>query len=323
MTSAFATMVQDDGQTFCGPWRCPHNMLSKQTYGGHASVHDDETARKMGFAAGPIEGPTHFSQFVPLCCRVLGDRWLSRGALSVSYKTAVLEGEEVRAFIAKPASGATQVPIWMVKRDGTEVLRGTASVDDGNPPSAVEAKLASLPSPDPRRVIFRHVAPGARRPRLRAILRLDDAPGPLYPFTLREKLSSITEPSGLYEPGAQTPWGGAIIPVEMISVLVHHVADSDPWLPRKPTIDLFVDQEIRLRKGPLMVGQEYDIERTVIALSASKRTESCWVRSEIFHPGGEEVLATMILNVASFKDSYPDYERELAGLGVAEARANQ
>jgi hypothetical protein len=312
MTQAFATTVDENEDAFSGPWRNPRNLLSEQTYGGHASVHDDATARQMGFAAAPIEGPTHFSQFAPLCCHVWGDRWLSEGGLSVSYKAAVLEGEKVKAFIAKPAAGETQLAVWMTKEDGTEVLRGTVMVGSENEPTPLEQKLGGLPSSDPRRVIFRKASLGTQRSRVRASLDYDCTMGALYPFTLREKLIHITEPSAWYERGAQTPWGGPILPIEMISVLVHHVAESDPWLPEKPTVDLFVDQEIRLRRGPLLPEAEYEIERTLIGLSASKRTESCWVRSDVFLPGGAEVLASMVLNVASFKDSYPGYKEELA-----------
>ena len=54
-----------------GPFRAPRQMLAHQEYGGYVSLHDDATAKKLGFAAaGPIEGPTHFSQFVPLLDRL-------------------------------------------------------------------------------------------------------------------------------------------------------------------------------------------------------------------------------------------------------------
>lgn len=317
MMNAFATPVEAQDNAFSGPWRSPRNMLAEQTYGGHASVHDDATARQMGFAAAPVEGPTHFSQFAPLCCHVWGEEWLARGGLSVSFKAAVMDGEKVMAFVGKPAAGKTQLPIWMVKQDGTEVLRGTAALGEDNPPTALEAKLASLPAPDPRRVIYRHVEPGTKRPRVTARISYDQAMGQLYPFTLAEKLAKITEPSPYYDRGARTPWGGPLLPMEMISVLVHHVADDDPWIPRKATIDLFVDQEIRLFDGPLLVDQDYEIERTLVALSGSRRTESCWVRSDIFMPGQGKVLASMLLNVGSFKDSYSDYDKELAQIESA------
>ncbi len=41
-------------------------MLADQSYGGHNSIHDDAMAETLGFRAGPIEGPTHFSLFPPL-----------------------------------------------------------------------------------------------------------------------------------------------------------------------------------------------------------------------------------------------------------------
>ena len=55
-----------------GPLRQPRQMLADQEYGGHTSIHDDEMAEKLGFQAGPIEGPTHFSQIVELTSRTVG-----------------------------------------------------------------------------------------------------------------------------------------------------------------------------------------------------------------------------------------------------------
>jgi len=319
MEQPFATVIVDDGRVLSGPYRSPRNMLSEQAYGGHASIHDDATARKLGFKSATIEGPTHFSQFVPLGYRLWGDCWLQQGCLSAAYKAACHEGEEVMAFMAKPEAGETQVAIWMTRSDGTEVLRGTASVGAGNPPSAIETKLAALPAPDPFRVILKDVEPGAKRPRERVRLGFDDVMGSLYPFSLRRKLLMITEPSPWYAERAETPWGGPVIPFEMISVLLHHIAVSDPWLGADPTIDLFVDQELRLVAGPLLVGENYDIERTVVALSGSRRTESTWIRTNVFRPDSTDLIATMLINIASFKDSYPDYDEKLAAIRSAMA----
>jgi hypothetical protein len=65
-------MAFDTLLTPSGPLRRPQQMLADQVYGGHTSIHDDGMAEKLGFRAGPIEGPTHFSQFVPLLARVWG-----------------------------------------------------------------------------------------------------------------------------------------------------------------------------------------------------------------------------------------------------------
>jgi hypothetical protein len=316
MTSvrAFETPITVDGDVLRGPLRSPRNMLAEQTYGGHASVHDDETARSLGFKSAAIEGPTHFSQFVPLAHHVWGDRWLAEGCLSASYKMACHEDEDIQAFMTLPKGGETQVAIWMMRADGAEILRGTASVGAVNPPSTVEIRVAALPEPDPFRVILRDVLPGMRRNREHVRMDFDDVMGALYPFSLRQKLTKITEPSAWYLPEGSNPWGRPIIPFEMVSVLLHQFAASDPWLDDQATVDMFVDQEIRMIAGPLFVGEDYEIERTVVALSGSRRTESNWVRTDVFHPGGTQVLASMLLNVASFKAHYPNYDELLAAI---------
>ena len=57
--------------------------------------HDDATAQKLGFQGGTIEGPTHFSQFAPLCERIWGKAWFETGCLSAHYRNPAFEGEEV------------------------------------------------------------------------------------------------------------------------------------------------------------------------------------------------------------------------------------
>ena len=50
-----------------------------------------------------------------------------------------------------------------------------------------------------------------------------------------------------------------------------------------------------------------------MALSESRRVEGMWVRTTI-RDSGDRVVATMLLNSASFKDSYPNYAEERAAL---------
>ncbi len=51
----------------------------------------------------------------------------------------------------------------------------------------------------------------------------------------------------------------------------------------------------------------------MVALSGSRRTESMWVRTTVFGGDGAAV-ATMLLNLASIKQSYALYENEYAEL---------
>jgi hypothetical protein len=314
MIPPFDTPIEPSPTELAGPWRTPRQMLAAQSYDNHTSIHDDATARKLGFKGGTIEGPTHFSQFVPLCVRAFGTRWLEQGCLSAHYRNVCYEGDQVRAHIAQPKGTATQVPMWMLRTDGTEILRGTASVGSDHSPTALEQRLTEL-TPLDKAVILRDVRIGMRSRRIAVRMDLHQHMGELYPFSLANKLTVITEPCAWYggERATESPWQRAIIPFEMISVLCGHAKDADPFPVRGPVIGLFADQEIRLLQGPLFVGEPYEIDREVVFLSGSRRTESMWVRTRVYAPGSDAVLATMLLNSAHLKESFANYAAEAAG----------
>ena len=282
-----------------------------QIYDSHASIHDDATAQKLGFQGGTIEGPTHFSQFAPLCASVWGQSWFEAGCISAHYRNPSFEGEEVQAMLAKPEPGQKQCQIQMVKRDGTEILRGTASVGDAGLATALDQRLTELkPLADP--VILRDVKPGMKTKRQTIRMDFDQNMGELYPFSLRDKLKVITESSPLYlaEAGTGNPWGRAIVPIEMLSVLFQYKSKEDRLPVRGPAVGLFADQEIKLLQGPLFAGEDYELEREVVALSGSRRTESLWLRTSVFGSKSASPIATMLLNLATIKESYALYSKE-------------
>ena len=137
---------------------------------------------------------------------------------------------------------------------------------------------------------------------IRSIVTLDEPNGPHYPFSLRDKLAAITEPSPWYS-GDDNRWGRPILPFEMISVLAHKDAFSFPV--RQPSVGLFLDLEVRIHEGPLYVDEPYDITHTVVAMGESRRTESFWTRSTIRVPDGGPRVASVLLHQGVFKDSYP------------------
>jgi hypothetical protein len=287
-------------------------MLAVQEDDGHASIHDDATAQKLGLKGGTIEGPTHFSQFVPLGVAVWGERWLSHGCLSAHYRAPAFEGERVRAFLRRPAGGADIAEIWMLREDGTEILRGTASVGPSFSSSALDRRLDELnPLTDP--VILADIHIGDRSPRRPVRMGKDQRMGSLYPFSLAQKLERITEPSPIYQ-GSDHAFGRPIVPMEMVSVLMQYTAREDGYRTRGPVVGLFADQEIRLLNGPVFVGEDYEIEREVVFLSGSRRTESVWTRSTLYRSGTQFAVAVMLLNVASIKETYERYTVEHAQL---------
>jgi hypothetical protein len=310
--AGFDTAISEQAGVLSGPLRAPKQMLAQQEYDGHTSIHDDATAQKLGFKGATIEGPTHFSQFAPLGFALWGDRWLRHGCISAHYRAPVYEGEEVKAFMRRPENNNVQTEIWMLRANGDEILRGSAAVGPDFPASALDERLESLaPLADP--VILADVKVGMRSARTPVRMAAEQHMGALYPFSLAQKLTRITEPSAFYN-SSDHVWRRPIVPMEMISVLMQYSARENAFKTRGPAVGLFADQEIRLFDGPVLVGEPYDIEREVVALTGSRRTESMWVRSTLYVSGTEVKVAAMLLNLATMKETYAAYGQEHAAL---------
>jgi len=304
--------------SICGEYRRPRQMLADQSYDGHLSLHDDRMARDLGFRAGPIEGPTHFSQFIPLLHQIFDAAWFERGCISAHYQNMVIEGEEVRAFARLATRNSPTVQISAEKRDGTPVLTGTASIGPDYGETEIARRMAAL-RPSRQLVILRDLKvgqKGAGNPE-KVRLGFDQHMGNQYPFSLNDKLKVITEPSPWYtrEGGAGSPWGRAIVPFEMMSVLLQYSSGQSGFRSRGPAIGLFADQEIKLINGPLFVDHPYELEREIVALSESKRTESNWTRTRVYDGVTHKLVAEMILNGATLKSSYAKYDEEAKALG--------
>lgn len=306
-------MSFDTPLSLCGPLRQPRQMLADQEYSGHSSIHDDAMAEKLGFRAGPIEGPTHFSQFVPLLAHLWGNAWFERGCFSAHFQNMVVGGESVRAFVELPAPGATRARAWAEKSDGTPVLEASASLGPDHGTTLLEQRMAQLRPPEKLVILSDlHVGlTGAEDEPVR--MDADQSMGKLYPFSLTQKLGRITENSPWYADGSSSPWGRAIIPLEMVSVLAEYSSTKAKFPVKHPVIGLFADQEIRMIEGPLFVGENYLIRREIVALSESKRTESYWVRTRILDEAGQRLKAEMLLNHATLKHSFAGYESARKG----------
>ena len=292
-----------------GPLRMPRQMLADQEYGGHHSVHDDKTAAKLGFSGAPIEGPTHFSQFDPLLTQLWGDAWFERGCLSVHFTNMVVEGEEVRAFVELPSAESASARCWAEKSDGTKVLEASASIGPEHGETLLEKRLQRFSNAE-QLVILEDLAVGMRGSAdENVIMQPDQHLGALYPFTLNQKLAVITENAPYYTDATASPWGKAIIPMEMVSVLAAYTFKDADFKIKEPVIGLFADLEIRMIKGPLFVSTPYVVRREIVKLTESRRTESCWIRTRIYDDSGSELLADTLLNHAFMKASYPHYPK--------------
>ena len=221
--------------TLTGPARKPAQMLADQSYDGHASVHDGDMAESLGLTGAPIEGPTHFSQFDPLAATLWGDSWFERGCISAHFLNMVVGGEEVTA--SATTTGPDRATIAAAKPDGTPVLSGTITLGPDAETELDERRARDRPAGDlfivdVLAVGQRLVEPGT------SSVDADTDNGGLYPFSLAQKLRRITEASDYYS-SADNPWGRAILPMEMLSVLTQKGISG--LQPRGPAVGLFLD----------------------------------------------------------------------------------
>ncbi len=306
------TRVSEPEARIVGPWRQPVQMLAEQDIGGRTSIHDEATAKQVGFEGGAIEGPTHFSQLVPLGHELFGDGFYERGCISAHYQSPCVEGDDVQAWVESASTGATSARAGMQKKDGTPILSATLSLGPDHGETELDALMAKLRPPE-KLVILGDMSIGDRGAQTeRVIMGFDQHMGPLYPFSLMQKLKAITEPCSWYtaEGAEKSPWGRPIIPFEMISVLTQYTNGEARFPVRQPVLGLFANQEIRLLEGPLFVDEEYLLDREVILLTESRRAESHWVRTTVREAKSDKVVATTLLNCAFMKASYPRYEEE-------------
>jgi hypothetical protein len=258
------------------------------------NIHDDETAQRLGFRGGTIAGSIHMDQFPPLLVEAFGQRWFETGSLSLQFKNATVEGEEVVAAIDAP-SGASdeQVNAWteaLDAVDGALVAQGTASV--GNPSESTYLHSLDLRLGDPATLRILHdVQPGT-------------------PFHHTEALGAaaawMTAPifgdDDWYQ--GPSPWGGAIANPSGIVQLLRF---REPFTPHiKDAVGLFGAIEIRFHAGPVFRDTTYDVTGSVVGVGDSPKSEYCWYDSHATDPDGRLVVS-MRMQSRWMKASSPLY----------------
>lgn len=287
-----------------GPYRRPVQMLAEQIVDGRLGLHSDGEAAALGLPGAPIEGPTHFSQVDPLAFLAWGSDWFRRGCISAHFQNMVTDGEAVQATLGTSPAGPARLELH--KDDGTPVLTGTASVGPDYGQTALEARRASLREAGDLYIVDK-LEIGMHRDAV-VSLSFDEPNGPLYPFSLADKLDRITEPHPWYarRGAADSPWARPIVPMEMISVLCHKAALD--WPIRSPAIGLFLDLEVRLLAGPVFVGEEYSLHAEIVGVGQGSRTESYWTEATLRDSQGQDIVRAW-LHLGLFKESYPGYPK--------------
>ena len=143
-------------------------------------------------------------------------------------------------------------------------------------------------------------------------MAIDQHMGALYPFSLAQKLEKITESHPVCGRGQRIRPGPVPSSPEMISVLTQYTSDQASFGPgsRRGAVRGSGDQAL---EGPLFVDHPYLLERRS-GLSESRRTESNWILTRVYDGEDRSLVAEVILNSATLKDSYANYAADAAAL---------
>ncbi|MCB1694431.1 MAG: hypothetical protein KDI19_16785, partial [Pseudomonadales bacterium] len=231
---------------------------------GDGSIHDDETASKLGFRGGTVPGDVHMNQFPPVLNTVFGDRWFEDGNLSLYFKNATVDGEKVQVFAEPLVPGEHQVKVWMEREDGLLVCAGTAAVGDH---TASELRRRDLRACDPAALkILNRLSPGLSLGRYDVLANAD------LQFE-RLDLGLINDPLDYYR---ASPWGE---PVALPATYVQYLWGYPMQALRQligDAVGLFGAIEIGQVNGPFLLNRRYRIESEVVCVGQSPQTEYVW-----------------------------------------------
>ncbi|MCL5962608.1 MAG: MaoC family dehydratase [Chloroflexi bacterium] len=98
------------------------------------SIHDDEEARKHGFAGGLVLGATSFAYVTELMISSFGPPYFETGRLKLQYARPVYSSQDitVKGVVERiePEEGGQRIhlEVWIENPAGDRCVRGTASV---------------------------------------------------------------------------------------------------------------------------------------------------------------------------------------------------
>jgi hypothetical protein len=296
MDRIIAEIEERDG-LYIGRWRRPVNEYLQSK----GSIHDDETAQRLGLRGGTVVGTVHMELFPPLLLKAFGPRWFERGNLSIYFLDPTRDREEVRAVVGIPPAGASdvQVQAWAERPNGDRIGEGTAAAGDPAEPSALLARdLGRFAAGELR--ILAGVATGDTFPELAVSVSAD---------VMEQRLKAITDPLPWYR-GEDSPWGGVVVPpAAMARILTMPATAHLQRVQQTPAVGLYGAIELRNVNGPMVAEVQYRAGGQVVSLGESPRTEYLWYESYVSGGAGRRV-AEMRMMLRFMKASSPLYQEQ-------------
>ncbi len=262
---------------------------------GAGSIHDDETAARLGFRGGTVAGDVHMNQFPPVLVKLFGPAWFEHGNLSLSFKNATVDRERVQVFAKPLADGQAQTEVWMEREDGMLVCRGTAALGDH---SGSELRTRDLRPGDPAELkILNRLSAGL------SLGSYDVLATPDKQFQ-RYDAGLISDPLDWYRHGS--PWGDVVAaPCTIVEYLwAYPMEGLRPYVGE--SVGLFGAIEIGFVNGPFLLNRRYHLESEVVCVGQSPRTEYVWYDTVASDESGRTV-ATLRMQSRAMKASSPAY----------------
>jgi hypothetical protein len=290
--------IEEHGGLYIGQWRRPANphLYLK------GSIHEDTSAQRLGFRGGLVAGSIHSELFPPLLLKAFGQRWLERGNLSLYFLEPTLDREEVRAIVAVPPAGVSdvQVQVWAERRNGNRICEGTAAVGKPREPSALLARDLS------------HFPPGELH------ILADASVGDQFPTVevrvsqeeMNQRLEVTTDPLPWYR--GPSPWGGAVATTaNLITAMMRPCYAYLEGHTKTQAVGLYGAIELRNINGPVLVGKPYRAAGHLISVGQSPKTEYLWFEAYMDDQGGRRTVE-MRMMLRYMKASSPVYQQDPA-----------
>lgn len=261
-------------------------------HAGAGSIHDDDTANKLGFRGGTVPGDVHMNQFPATLRRVFGDVWFERGHLSLNYKNATVDSERVQVVVDPPVGETASVR--MLREDGMLVCEGTAGI--GELSDAHLQRIDLRPCANTELKILRRVEAGT------SLGAYDLCVNSTKQFD-RYDLGLISDPLDIYR--HSSVWRGVVAcPSTFVEYLWGPPMDGLRPLVGN-AVGLFGAIEIAQHNGPFLLDRDYHIASEVVSVGQSPKTEYLWYDTNASID--DEVIASMRMQLRFMKASSTEY----------------
>ncbi len=112
-------------------------------------IHDDEVARRFGFAGGLVPGVDVYAYATHAVVAHFGTQWLANGAATVRFERPVYDGRWTT--VERDPAAPIGETLALVVRDeaGTQCAIASARMDAGAPPALDDSPSPPLPDPRP------------------------------------------------------------------------------------------------------------------------------------------------------------------------------